>query len=171
MIQSWKVTLILQSKKLTAHGRVYRFTVCSTHSSNDYVAQSLAKHLGEDVDLAKYKMPVGEPSPKQEAPVSKTVSTSPSVQNKVTETLQEVVVNEATPIAEKAVKSLAVNLFSKVLICSYGSSTAKWRIANCSRNQAESAFLQHVANNLPVQMKKKEHIAKMGALLGPDSST
>ncbi len=25
--------------------------------SNDYVAQSLAKHLGEDVDLAKYKMP------------------------------------------------------------------------------------------------------------------
>lgn len=83
--------------------------------SNDYVAQSLAKHLGEDVDLAKYKMPVGEPSPKQEAPVSKTVSTSPSVQDKVTETLQEVAVNVATPIAEKAVKSLAVNLFSKVL--------------------------------------------------------
>ena len=60
-------------------------------------------------------MPVGEPSPKQEAPVSKTVSTSPSVQDKVTETLQEVAVNVATPIAEKAVKSLAVNLFSKVL--------------------------------------------------------
>lgn len=83
--------------------------------SNDYVAQSLAKHLGEDVDLTKYKMPVGEPGPKQEAPVSKTVSTSPSVQDKVTETLQEVAVNVATPIAEKAVKSLAVNLFSKVL--------------------------------------------------------
>ncbi|MBF1489834.1 MAG: glycoside hydrolase family 104 protein [Prevotella pallens] len=83
--------------------------------SNDYVAQSLAKHLGEDVDLAKYKMPVGEPIPKQEAPTSKTVSTSPSVQDKVTETLQEVAVNVATPIAEKAVKSLAVNLFSKVL--------------------------------------------------------
>lgn len=83
--------------------------------SNDYVAQSLAKHLGEDVDLAKYKMPVGAPNPKQEAPTSKTVSTSPSVQDKVTETLQEVAVNVATPIAEKAVKSLAVNLFSKVL--------------------------------------------------------
>lgn len=83
--------------------------------SNDYVAQSLAKHLGEDVDLAKYKMPAGAPSPKQEAPTSKTVSTSPSVQDKVTETLQEVAVNVATPIAEKAVKSLAVNLFSKVL--------------------------------------------------------
>lgn len=83
--------------------------------SNNYVAQSLAKHLGEDVDLAKYKMPVGEPNPKQEAPTSKTVSTSPSVQDKVTETLQEVAVNVATPIAEKAVKSLAVNLFSKVL--------------------------------------------------------
>ncbi len=83
--------------------------------SNNYVAQSLAKHLGEDVDLAKYKMPVGGPSPKQEAPTSKTVSTSPSVQDKVTETLQEVAVNVATPIAEKAVKSLAVNLFSKVL--------------------------------------------------------
>lgn len=83
--------------------------------SNDYVAQSLAKHLGEDVDLTKYKMPAGAPSPKQEAPVSKTVSTSPSVQDKVTETLQEVAVNVATPIAEKAVKSLAVNLFSKVL--------------------------------------------------------
>lgn len=83
--------------------------------SNDYVAQSLAKHLGEDVDLTKYKMPAGAPSPKQEAPTSKTVSTSPSVQDKVTETLQEVAVNVATPIAEKAVKSLAVNLFSKVL--------------------------------------------------------
>lgn len=83
--------------------------------SNDYVAQSLAKHLGEDVDLAKYKMPTGAPSPKQEAPTSKTVSTSPSVQDKVTETLQEVAVNVATPVAEKAVKSLAVNLFSKVL--------------------------------------------------------
>ena len=83
--------------------------------SNEYVAQSLAKHLGEDVDLTKYKMPAGAPSPKQEAPVSKTVSTSPSVQDKVTETLQEVAVNVATPIAEKAVKSLAVNLFSKVL--------------------------------------------------------
>lgn len=83
--------------------------------SNDYVAQSLAKHLGEDVDLTKYKMPAGVPSPKQEAPTSKTVSTSPSVQDKVTETLQEVAVNVATPIAEKAVKSLAVNLFSKVL--------------------------------------------------------
>lgn len=83
--------------------------------SNEYVAQSLAKHLGEDVDLTKYKMPEGAPSPKQEAPVSKTVSTSPSVQDKVTETLQEVAVNVATPIAEKAVKSLAVNLFSKVL--------------------------------------------------------
>ena len=81
--------------------------------SNDYVAQSLAKHLGEDVDLTKYKMPAGAPSPKQEAPTSKTVS--PSVQDKVTETLQEVAVNVATPIAEKAVKSLAVNLFSKVL--------------------------------------------------------
>lgn len=32
--------------------------------SNDYVAQSLAKHLGEDVDLAKYKMPVGGENPK-----------------------------------------------------------------------------------------------------------
>ena len=83
--------------------------------SNDYVAQSLAEHLGEDVDLTKYKMPVGAPNPKQEAPTSKTVSTSPSVQDKVTETLQEVAVNVATPIAEKAVKSLAVNLFSKVL--------------------------------------------------------
>ena len=83
--------------------------------SNDYVAQSLAKHLGEDVDLTKYKMPAGAPDPKQEAPTSKTVSTSPSVQDKVTETLQEVAVNVATPIAEKAVKSLAVNLFSKVL--------------------------------------------------------
>lgn len=83
--------------------------------SNEYVAQSLAKHLGEDVDLTKYKMPAGAPSPKQEAPTSKTVSTSPSVQDKVTETLQEVAVNVATPIAEKAVKSLAVNLFSKVL--------------------------------------------------------
>lgn len=83
--------------------------------SNDYVAQSLAKHLDEDVDLTKYKMPAGAPSPKQEAPTSKTVSTSPSVQDKVTETLQEVAVNVATPIAEKAVKSLAVNLFSKVL--------------------------------------------------------
>ena len=83
--------------------------------SNEYVAQSLAKHLGEDVDLAKYKMPVGAPNPKQEAPTSKTVSTSPSVQDKVTETLQEVAVNVATPIAEKAVKSLTVNLFSKVL--------------------------------------------------------
>lgn len=83
--------------------------------SNDYVAQSLAKHLGEDVDLTKYKMPAGAPNPKQEAPTSKTVSTSPSVQDKVTETLQEVAVNVATPIAEKAVKSLAVNLFSKVL--------------------------------------------------------
>lgn len=83
--------------------------------SNDYVAQSLAKHLGEDVDLTKYKMPAGAPSPKQEAPTSKTVSTSPSVQDKVTYTLQEVAVNVATPIAEKAVKSLAVNLFSKVL--------------------------------------------------------
>ena len=83
--------------------------------SNDYVAQSLAKHLGEDVDLTKYKMPTGAPNPKQEAPTSKTVSTSPSVQDKVTETLQEVAVNVATPIAEKAVKSLAVNLFSKVL--------------------------------------------------------
>lgn len=82
---------------------------------NDYVAQSLAKHLGEDVDLTKYKMPAGAPSPKQEAPTSKTVSTSPSVQDKVTYTLQEVAVNVATPIAEKAVKSLAVNLFSKVL--------------------------------------------------------
>lgn len=83
--------------------------------SNDYVAQSLAKHLGEDVDLTKYKMPAGAPDPKQEAPTSKTVSTLPSVQDKVTETLQEVAVNVATPIAEKAVKSLAVNLFSKVL--------------------------------------------------------
>ena len=83
--------------------------------SNNYVAQSLAKHLGEDVDLTKYKMPAGAPSPKWEAPTSKTVSTSPSVQDKVTETLQEVAVNVATPIAEKAVKSLAVNLFSKVL--------------------------------------------------------
>nr|DAT95727.1 MAG TPA: lysozyme [Caudoviricetes sp.] len=83
--------------------------------SNDYVAQSLAKHLGEDVDLTKYKMPAGAPNPKQEAPTSKTVSTSPSVQDKVTETLQEVAVNVATPIAEKAVKSLAVNLFSRVL--------------------------------------------------------
>lgn len=83
--------------------------------SNDYVAQSLAKHLGEDVDLTKYKMPAGAPSPKQEAPTSKTVSTSPSVQDKVTETLQEVAVNVATPIAEKAIKSLATNLFSKVL--------------------------------------------------------
>lgn len=83
--------------------------------SNDYVAQSLAKHLGEDVDLTKYKMPAGAPNPKQEAPTSKTVSTSPSVPDKVTETLQEVAVNVATPIAEKAVKSLAVNLFSRVL--------------------------------------------------------
>lgn len=83
--------------------------------SNEYVAQSLAKHLGEDVDLTKYKMPAGAPNPKQEAPTSKTESTSPSVQDKVTETLQEVAVNVATPIAEKAVKSLAVNLFSKVL--------------------------------------------------------
>ena len=83
--------------------------------SNDYVAQSLAKHLGEDVDLTKYKMPAGAPSPKQEAPTSKTVSTSPSVQDKVTETLQEVAVNVATPIAGKTVKSLVVNLFSKVL--------------------------------------------------------
>lgn len=83
--------------------------------NNEYVAQSLAKHLGEDVDLTKYKMPAGAPSPKQEAPTSKIESTSPSVQDKVTETLQEVAVNVATPIAEKAVKSLAVNLFSKVL--------------------------------------------------------
>nr|DAT95757.1 MAG TPA: hypothetical protein [Caudoviricetes sp.] len=35
-------------------------------------------------------------------------------------------------------------------------------------NQAESAFLQHVANNPTRTDEEKEHIAKMGALLGPD---
>ena len=69
--------------------------------SNDYVAQSLAKHLGEDVDLAKYKMPVGGENPKQKAPTqaatqvnkstsqatpvqTQTVSTSPVTNQKVT---------------------------------------------------------------------------------------
>lgn len=71
--------------------------------SNDYVAQSLAKHLGEDVDLAKYKMPVGGENPKQKAPTqaatqvnkstsqatpvqTQTVSTSPVTNQKVTTT-------------------------------------------------------------------------------------
>lgn len=67
--------------------------------SNDYVAQSLAKHLGEDVDLAKYKMPVGGENPKQKAltqvnkstsqatPVqTQTISTSPVTNQKVTTT-------------------------------------------------------------------------------------
>ena len=71
--------------------------------SNDYVAQSLAKHLGEDVDLAKYKMPVGGENPKQKAPTqaatqvnkstsqaipvqTQTVSTSPVTDQKVTTT-------------------------------------------------------------------------------------
>lgn len=36
--------------------------------SNEYVAQSLAKHLGEDVDLAKYNTPAGGENPKQKAP-------------------------------------------------------------------------------------------------------
>lgn len=71
--------------------------------SNDYVAQSLAKHLGEDVDLAKYKMPVGGENPKQKAPMqaetqvnkstsqatpvqTHTVSTSPVTNQKVTTT-------------------------------------------------------------------------------------
>ena len=67
--------------------------------SNDYVAQSLAKHLGEDVDLAKYKMPVGGESPKQKAPMqvnkstsqatpvqTQTASTSPVTNQKVTTT-------------------------------------------------------------------------------------
>ena len=71
--------------------------------SNDYVAQSLAKHLGEDVDLTKYKMPVGGESPKQEAPTqattqvnkstsqatpvqTQTASTSPVTNQKVTTT-------------------------------------------------------------------------------------
>nr|DAN20632.1 MAG TPA: lysozyme [Caudoviricetes sp.] len=71
--------------------------------SNDYVAQSLAKHLGEDVDLAKYKMPVGGENPKQKAPTqaatqvnkstsqatpvqTQTASTSPVTNQKVTTT-------------------------------------------------------------------------------------
>lgn len=71
--------------------------------SNEYVAQSLAKHLGEDVDLAKYKMPVGGENPKQKAPTqaatqvnkstsqatpvqTQTVSTSPVTNQKVTTT-------------------------------------------------------------------------------------
>ena len=67
--------------------------------SNDYVAQSLAKHLGEDVDLAKYKMPAGGENPKQKAPPqvnkstsqatpvqTQTVSTSPVTNQKVTTT-------------------------------------------------------------------------------------
>lgn len=71
--------------------------------SNDYVAKSLAKHLGEDVDLAKYNMPVGGESPKQKAPMqaetqvnkstsqaipvqTQTASTSPVTNQKVTTT-------------------------------------------------------------------------------------
>lgn len=67
--------------------------------SNEYVANSLAKHLGEDVDLAKYKMPVGGENPKQKAPMqvnkstsqatpvqTQTVSTSPVTNQKVTTT-------------------------------------------------------------------------------------
>ena len=71
--------------------------------SNEYVANSLAKHLGEDVDLAKYKMPVGGENPKQKAPTqaetqvnkstsqatpvqTQTVSTSPVTNQKVTTT-------------------------------------------------------------------------------------
>lgn len=67
--------------------------------SNDYVAQSLAKHLGEDVDLAKYKMPVGGENPKQKAPMqvnkstsqatpvqTQTASTSPVTNQKLTTT-------------------------------------------------------------------------------------
>lgn len=69
--------------------------------SNEYVANSLAKHLGEDVDLAKYKMPLGGEGPKQKAPTqaatqvnkstsqatpvqTQTVSTSPVTNQKVT---------------------------------------------------------------------------------------
>lgn len=67
--------------------------------SNEYVANSLAKHLGEDVDLTKYKMPVGGENPKQKAPMqvnkstsqatpvqTQTVSTSPVTNQKVTTT-------------------------------------------------------------------------------------
>nr|DAN25278.1 MAG TPA: lysozyme [Bacteriophage sp.] len=67
--------------------------------SNEYVAQSLAKHLGEDVDLAKYKMSLGGENPKQVAPTqvnkstsqetpvqTQTVSTSPVTNQKVTTT-------------------------------------------------------------------------------------
>ena len=71
--------------------------------SNEYVAQSLAKHLGEDVDLAKYNMPVGGENPKQKAPTQaetqvnkstsqatpvqhQTASTSPVTNQKVTTT-------------------------------------------------------------------------------------
>lgn len=35
-------------------------------------------------------------------------------------------------------------------------------------NQAESAFLQHVANNPTRTDEEKERIAKMGMFLGPD---
>ena len=81
--------------------------------SNDYVAKSLAKYLGEDVDLAKYNMPVGGEIPKQKAPTqaetqvnkstsqatpvqTQTASTSPVTNKKVT--ITSVVLTAASKI-------------------------------------------------------------------------
>ena len=63
--------------------------------SNEYVANSLAKHLGEDVDLAKYKMPVGGEGPKQEAPAQATTQVNKSI-------------SQATPVQTQAVSTSPV---------------------------------------------------------------
>ena len=46
-----------------------------------YVNKSLAKHLGEDVDLAKYNMPVEDESPKPTAPVNQSSTSQAPVQS------------------------------------------------------------------------------------------
>lgn len=82
--------------------------------SNEYVANSLAKHLGEDVDLAKYKMPVGGEDPKQKAPaqaatrVNKSTSQATPVQTQAVST---------SPVTNQKVTttSLALTIVSAIL--------------------------------------------------------
>lgn len=82
--------------------------------SNDYVAKSLAKHLGEDVGLAKYKMPVGGEIPKQKAPTQAEIQVNKSTSQA---TLVQTQTASISPVTNKKVTitSVVLTAASKIL--------------------------------------------------------
>jgi muramidase (phage lysozyme) len=86
--------------------------------SNEYVANSLAKHLGEDVDLAKYNMPKGNENVKQKAPAqtaSTTVSTSPVTPVQTQTTSSSPVTNVTTQKVSSKPKNKILFIVQKIL--------------------------------------------------------